>query len=194
LATRKQIKADFDDQSIVVYQAFNHEIADAALEHQRFVAPFSMTRMTWIKPSFLWLMERSAYGTLRDQERVLAVRITLDGWIEALRNASLSTHGASEAPVRVQWDPDRDLKGNKLPVRSIQVGLGPEIVGRYVDEWTLTITDLTELVERVRTLRELRKFTEAQKLLPRERVWHPSADIAQRLDMLGRVLTPSGKR
>jgi hypothetical protein len=30
----------------VVYQAFNHEIADAALENQRFIKPFSMSRMT----------------------------------------------------------------------------------------------------------------------------------------------------
>ncbi|HLF79774.1 MAG TPA: DUF4291 domain-containing protein [Dehalococcoidia bacterium] len=184
---RKQIRADFDGQSIVVYQAFNDEIADAALENQRFVRPFALNRMTWIKPSFLWMMERSAYGTLPDQERVLAVRITLDGWIEALRNASLSTRGASEAPVRVQWDPERDIKGNKLPNRCIQVGLGPEIVGRYVNEWTQEITDLTELVERLRTLREQRKYTEAQRLLPRERVWHPPADIAERLDMVTRV-------
>ncbi|WP_141653813.1 DUF4291 family protein, partial [Erwinia billingiae] len=24
--------------------------------------PFSMTRMTWIKPSFLWMMYRSGWG------------------------------------------------------------------------------------------------------------------------------------
>jgi hypothetical protein len=186
LPGRRQIRADFDDESIVVYQAFNDEIADAALENQRFVKPFSMTRMTWIKPSFLWMMERSAYGTLPDQERVLAVRISMEGWTDALSNASLSTRGASEAPVRVQWDPERDIKGNKLANRCIQVGLGPEIVGRYVNEWTREITDLTELVEHLRTLREQRKYKEAQGLLPVERVWQPPAAIAERLDMLAR--------
>ena len=184
---RHQIRADFDDSSIVVYQAFNDEIADAALANQRFVKPFSMSRMTWIKPSFLWMMERSGYGTLPNQERVLAVRISLEGWIEALRNASLSTSGPSEAPVRVQWDPERDIKGNKLAYRCIQVGLGPAIVGRYVNEWTLEIADMSELVERLRLLREKGKYTEAQKLLPVERVWHPPADVAERLDMLARV-------
>ncbi|MBL8891477.1 MAG: DUF4291 family protein [Planctomycetaceae bacterium] len=30
-------------------------MAEPALKQQRFVAPFSFDRMTWIKPSFLWL-------------------------------------------------------------------------------------------------------------------------------------------
>jgi len=35
-------------------QAYNHEIADWALEHQRFGGPsFNATRMIWIKPSFV---------------------------------------------------------------------------------------------------------------------------------------------
>ncbi len=184
---RHQIRAQFDDTSIVVYQAFNDEIADAALENQKFVRPFQLNRMTWIKPSFLWMMERCAYGTLKDQERVLAIRMSLEGWTEALRNASLSTRGATESPVRVQWDPERDLKGAKLAYRSIQVGIGPEIVKRYVDEWTLEIGDITDMVEELREMREMGKYTAATKLLPVERVWHPPADVAERLDMVARV-------
>src|SRR5262249_6801183 len=53
-----EIRADFDARSIVVYQAFSSAIALPALEAQRLVPPFSFQRMTWIKPSFLWLMER----------------------------------------------------------------------------------------------------------------------------------------
>ncbi len=184
---RHQIRANFDDESIVVYQAYNDAIADAALENQRFVRPFLFNRMTWIKPSFLWMMERSAYATLPDQERILAIRLSLEGWTEALRNASLSTRGATDAPVRVQWDPERDLKGAKLAYRSIQVGIGPEIVKRYVEEWTVEIGDITDIVEELRELREKGKFTQAQKLLPVERVWHPPAEIADRLDMVARV-------
>jgi len=57
----QEIRADFDGHSIIVYQAYGKAIALAALEHQRFVAPFSVNRMTWVKPSlqssrlkFLW--------------------------------------------------------------------------------------------------------------------------------------------
>jgi hypothetical protein len=180
---RRKIRALYDDETITVYQAFNDEIADAALEKQRFVKPFSMDRMTWIKPSFLWMMERSGYGTLPDQEHVLAIRITLEGWLEALSSAGLSTDPSSKEPVRVQWDPERDLKGNKLPIRSIQVGLSPAIVERYVKEWTVDITDLTEQVEELRELREQGKFTRAAALLPPERPWNPPPEIAKRIGM-----------
>ena len=182
-SSRRKIRALYDDETITVYQAFNDEIADAALEKQRFVKPFSMDRMTWIKPSFLWMMERSGYGTLPDQERVLAVRISLDGWLEALSNAGLSTDPASKEPVRVQWDPERDLKGSKLPIRSIQVGLSPAIVERYVTDWLVDITDISEHVEELRGLREQGKFTRAAALLPEERPWNPPPEIAKRIGM-----------
>lgn len=183
-AGRRKIRAVFDDETITVYQAFNDEIADAVLAKGRFVAPFSLERMTWIKPSFLWMMERSRYGTMPDQERTLAIRITLAGWLEALSNASLSTDAGSTAPVRVQWDPERDLKGNKLPQRSIQVGLGPAIVRRYVNDWIVDITDISEMVEELRELRQQGKFTRAQALLPRERPWNPPPEIAKRIGMV----------
>lgn len=182
-AGRRKIRAVYDDTTITVYQAFNAEIADAALANGRFVEPFSMERMTWIKPSFLWMMERSGYGTKPDQERVLAIRISLEGWLEALSNASLSIAGASDAPVRVQWEPERDLKGKKLATRSIQVGIGKEIVSRYVHEWIVDITDITDLVVQLRELRDQHKFTQAQKLLPVERPWNPPPEIAKRIGM-----------
>ncbi len=58
------IRAVYDDKTIRVYQAYGDDIADAALAHGTFVAPpFKMGRMTWIKPSFLWMMYRAAGAT-----------------------------------------------------------------------------------------------------------------------------------
>src|SRR5687767_10316636 len=131
----RQIRADFDRETIVVYQAYNDAIADAAIAAQRFVPPFSLGRMTWIKPSFLWLMERSGWGTKSNQERTLAVRIARESWDAALRTAVLTSfneaaHGTfdawrsdfSQAAVHIQWDPERSIYGKKLEHRSIQVG------------------------------------------------------------------------
>ena len=64
----RQIRARYDERCIVVYQAFNDAIVDAALAAQRFVAPFSYGRMTWVKPSFLWMMERCGWATKPNQE------------------------------------------------------------------------------------------------------------------------------
>ena len=74
-----EIRADYDRDTVVIYQAYSPAIADAALKAGRFVPPFSFHRMTWIKPSFLWLMHRSNWGQKGGQERVLAVRVSRAG-------------------------------------------------------------------------------------------------------------------
>lgn len=51
---QRQVRADYDARTIVVYQAYSPAIAGLAVQAQRFVPPFSFRRMTWIKPSFLW--------------------------------------------------------------------------------------------------------------------------------------------
>ena len=38
--------------------SYNHGITDEVLKLGRFGSRFSMNRMTWIKPSFLWMMYR----------------------------------------------------------------------------------------------------------------------------------------
>src|SRR5271157_3733689 len=86
-----EIRADFDRETIAIYQAYSPAIADPALTAQRFVAPFSFHRMTWIKPSFLWMMHRSNWGQKSGQERILAVRITRAGWEKALSLAVLTS-------------------------------------------------------------------------------------------------------
>ena len=191
-----EIRADYDAHSIVVYQAYRPDIALAAVRHNRFVPPFSLTRMTWIKPSFLWMMERSGWGQKPGQEHVLAVRITRAGWEEALSHAVLSafTPGIyrdyddwkrqmDEAPVRVQWDPERDLRGKSLEYRSIQVGLSRHIVERYVNEWTVEIRDETPLVRKIHALIQSGHADSARELLPKGRMYPLPGEIGRRLGM-----------
>jgi len=112
--------------------------------------------LTWIKPSFLWMMYRCGWGTKAGQETVLAIEITRDGFEWALRNACLSSYvrevhpdratwqrQLKHAPTRIQWDPERDLHLHALPYRSLQLGLAGEAVQRYADEWTVAISDVT---------------------------------------------------
>lgn len=49
----KQILAQYDDEAIVVYQAYRPEIGHFAAENGYFGGAFSLSRMTWIKPNFL---------------------------------------------------------------------------------------------------------------------------------------------
>lgn len=153
----REVKAKYNEKTILVYQAYSKEIALAALEHGRFVPPFKMDRMTWIKPSFNWMMYRSGYGKKPGQEFVLAIEISRDGFDWALENAALShfvaeLHSTYEdwksmlerSPVRVQWDPARDWRISEIAgERAIQIGLSHVAVQKYVNEWISSITDAT---------------------------------------------------
>lgn len=55
---RKEIYAYYNREHIRVYQAYNKQIAEQAVSLQTFGNNFSLNRMTWIKPSFLWLLKR----------------------------------------------------------------------------------------------------------------------------------------
>jgi hypothetical protein len=176
----RQIRAAYDDETITVYQAYDPHIADPALAAQTFVSPFKRDRMTWIKPSFLWMMYRCGWATKPGQARVLAVSITREGFERALANSCGSTPAQNEShdawkqrladsPVRVQWDPERDLKLNRLDHRSIQIGLSGAAVHHYVKEWITGITDATPLARQIAERIEAGALEEARELLPDER-------------------------
>ncbi|XP_078682353.1 uncharacterized protein LOC144916823 [Branchiostoma floridae x Branchiostoma belcheri] len=151
--TGKHILAQYDDSSVVVYQAFRPEIAEYAVENQRFGGPhYLWGRMSWIKPNFLWMMYRSGWASKKGQERVLAVRITREGFEEILANAyTPKTQEEAGLPkdqlkVRLQWDPDHDPSGTSLPRRAIQLGLKGEILSHFAQDWIVSITDVTDFV------------------------------------------------
>ena len=72
----QHVLASFDQDSIIVYQAYKPSIGQYAIEHGRLGGPdFSFTRMSWIKPNFLWMMYRSGWGTKPGQEITLGLRL-----------------------------------------------------------------------------------------------------------------------
>lgn len=168
-----EIRARYDDRRIILYQAFNDAIAEAALRAQKFVAPFSYERMTWVKPSFLWMMERSGYATKPMQERVLAVHVLRSAFDAAVRSAVSTSESNSRAPIRVQWDPERSLRGSKLEHRSLQLGLGRAVSRAYALEWVQHIEDVTPLARQLAVLRREGEWDAAQRLLPIERTYAP---------------------
>ncbi len=180
----KEIRALFDDETIVVYQAYRKAIALPALENQRFVQPFKMDRMTWIKPSFLWMMYRSGWAGKEGQEHVLAIRICRSGWEWALENSCLShfvpgVHKAREdwreqlnvSPVRIQWDPEKNISLENLDYRSIQVGLSGVAVEKYVNEWIVSIEDVSGKAREIDAYVKVQRIDEATGMLPEERIY-----------------------
>jgi Domain of unknown function (DUF4291) len=155
----RHILAQFDAESVVVYQAYIPTIGHFAAQHGWFGGGFSMSRMSWIKPNFLWMMYRSGWGTKENQEVVLAVRLKRSAFDVILRQAVHSTflsevYGSQEAwkrsvassDVRLQWDPDHDPAGRPVERRAIQLGLRGDVLARYAKEWLLEIRDISDFV------------------------------------------------
>ncbi|MEV8350200.1 DUF4291 domain-containing protein [Streptomyces niveus] len=185
---RHQIRALYTAATVTVYQAYAPEIGLPAVQDGRFPAAWKRERMTWIKPSFLWMMYRCGWASKEDQETVLAIEITREGFEWALRNACLAhyEHGLhpdratwkrrlKQAPARVQWDPERGLHLQPLPHRSLQLGLTGEAAERYAEEWIVSINDVTALAHAIHAQVKDGALDAARQLLPAE-LPYPSGD------------------
>lgn len=191
----RHITAQFNDDAVVVYQAYRPAIGLFAASHGYFGGPFLLSRMSWVKPNFLWMMYRSGWGRKPGQEVVLAVWIQRAAFDLML---SLAVHSKFVAPVyqieaewkrqmkassvRLQWDPDRSPPGGKLERRAIQLGLRREILEKYAAEWIVRIEDVSGFVaDQVGFVDDRR---DEALMLPREEVY-PVRDeaVARRLGL-----------
>lgn len=150
----RQIRASYDTGIITLYQAYCADIAIPAVREQRLCASsrFSFTRMTWVKPSWCWMMYRSGYSYKDpNQAHILALTMKHENFAKLLSEAVvLSNHGgplskeARRKEVRVQWDPERGLRLGMLPYRSIQIGISGDIGKKWVENWIEKIEDVTD--------------------------------------------------
>jgi len=176
------LSGEWDAEGVYFYQAFNHEIADWAVEHQGFGGPaFNPARMTWIKPSFAWVLYRSGYGHKHSQHRILKVKLPHSA-VASLLSQCACKHAGGGTLGRVQWDPARDLmeadgrEPRRCRGRAIQIGLKGRLSELYVRSAT-SIEDVTELSHRVGEAHQdtTKRAIEALKPeLPHERPYMPS--------------------
>lgn len=165
----KYITASYDcsNNYIIVYQAFNKNIANYAVKHQSFDAcpGYNPRRMTWIKTNFLWMMYRSAWGSKDgNQSNTLAIYLDLQNIFidELLANCVNSKYKESlpycanehrkkirnESRIVLQWDPHHLPNGNKImeQKRAIQLGMKGEYANIF-RKHIIRIEDISEFVE-----------------------------------------------
>lgn len=188
----REIRAEYDEHTITVYQAYNSIIALPAIENNNFVSPpFKMTRMTWVKPSFLWMMYRSGWATKEGQEYILKIKIKRKGFEWALQNSCLSHFNKdiyssveewrtikNNSPVRIQWDPERDLHLNPLDYRAIQIGLSGIAVEKYVNDWIVSIEDITSSSKEIHQLVIKGNLEKAKSMLPNEETYSLNSELS----------------
>jgi hypothetical protein len=178
----QHILAQFDADTVIVYQAYRPAIGKYAAQHQRFGGEFSFSRMSWIKPNFLWMMYRSGWGTKEGQEVTLAVRLRRAGFEEILKRAVHSSYlpevygsperwraQLAESPVRLQWDPDHDPQGGKQERRAIQLGMAGDVLRSYAQDWIVSIEDISGFVAEQRVHAQASGF--AKLVTPLEEVY-----------------------
>merc|ERR1712032_70764 len=164
----REIRAIHDSTTVRVYQAYNAAIAEAAVTANSFRAPmkagtWSATRISWIKPSAVWMAYRCGWTVLKDenQARVLALDVSRAGLERVLMRAKVSDDSkpgeCKQYPVVVQWDPERFMSPGVAAqkevlttdvrhMRSIQIGLRGGQVAKETPlnpEFVLKITDVT---------------------------------------------------
>lgn len=169
-------RAQFSPEHVVVYQAYNHEIADYAIRNQGFGGnAFSFSRASWIKPSFAWMMYRSNWAQKRNQERILAIFLDRKFFDDIIKDAvpsqpskelfepfglwplkyddeSIRKKGMRESDVVIQMDPERNYEGKKCGRRAIQIGLRGNRLKEYASKKIRVINDMTDFVRQQHAL------------------------------------------
>lgn len=189
---QRQILAAYDSEGIFVYQAFKPSIADEALRKGTFGKGFNLERMTWIKPSFGWMLYRSGYATKHRQESILKIKLTHQGFQEILRQAIPTSfdrdifelekdwkRNLDNSEVRYQWDPDRDLSLRRLEYRALQLGIRGSVVQNYVNNWILGIEEVTQLAHEIQNA--VRSKSKQLPEVPQEKVYQVDEEIQRTL-------------
>jgi hypothetical protein len=184
----RHILAQFDAETIIVYQAYPSAIGRYAAEHGTFGGGFSYARMSWVKPNFLWMMYRSGWGTKENQEVTLGLRLRRSFFNTLLAEAVPSSwdrdrftaekewaQAVGRSAVRLQWDPDHNPSGGKLERRAVQLGLRGEMLEAFGRRELVEVIDLSEFVAEQRSL--LASGGISAIVTPRERVYRPVAPV-----------------
>jgi hypothetical protein len=189
----RHILAQYDNDTIIVYQAYRPSIGRYAVEHGVFEGDFSYSRMSWVKPNFLWMMYRSGWGTKNGQEVTLALRLRRVFFDSLLAQAVPSSWDCNQfaieeawsravgrSSVRLQWDPDHRPSGAKSERRAIQLGLRAEALEAFGRRELVEVLDVSEFVAEQR--QRLESGGVSVLATPRERVYLPADHaVASRL-------------
>jgi hypothetical protein len=183
--TGRHILAQFDAETVIVYQAYCPGIGRFAVENGRFGGDFKYSRMSWIKPNFLWMMYRSQWGQAEGPEVVLAIRLRRRFFDSLLVKAVPSSFDAgvigsyedwasavARSDVRLQWDPDHLPTGEKCERRAIQLGLRGAALEAFGKREIVQVIDISTFVAEQRS--SLHEWKTGKLMTPCERVYLPA--------------------
>ncbi len=183
----KHIMAQYTDEYVVVYQAYRPELGHFAAKNQFFGGAYSYSRMSWVKPNFLWMMYRCGWGVKEGQEVTLAIKLKRDYFESILLNAVEASFNpksyesreqwqsaVQNSNVRLQWDPDHDPYGAKQERRAIQLGLRNDFLLPFKGEGIVEVEDISNFVSEQKEL--VNSYNLEKLLTPLESIYIPMND------------------
>lgn len=185
--TARDTSAESTITTVRVYQAYNEAIAKPAAKAGRFLpeTTWSPRRMSWIKPSLVWMGYRCGWS-LKDENQACVLAIDLhkhafDQLLVEAVPADRAREGDQLADVVVQWDPERELGGEPgrnaythpmHDVRSLQMGLRGAVGERFGNgEGVAAISNVTPLFRAIGDHLKNGNIDAARALLPEETLY-----------------------
>jgi hypothetical protein len=184
------------NDNIIVYQAFNPNISKWAIENQKFGGDhYKFTRMSWIKPNFLWMMYRAGWAKKEHQQNILAIEISKTNFETLLEEAVHSSYieeiyktrenwkeKLKTSQVRLQWDPDHNPHGEKIERRAIQIGIKGDLLEKFGKEWIISIEDITEFAHEQKSILDSKKM-EDLFVIEEQKISLDNKNIIQKLQI-----------
>jgi hypothetical protein len=192
----KHIIGQLRNENIIVYQAFNPNISKWAIENQKFGGNhYKFTRMSWIKPNFLWMMYRAGWAKKEHQQNILAIEISKTNFETLLEEAVHSSYieevyqtrenwnaKLRTSQVRLQWDPDHNPHGEKIERRAIQIGIKGDLLEKFGKEWIISIEDITEFAHEQKSILDSKKMEDLY-VIEEQKISLDNKNIIQKLQI-----------
>ncbi|MBT28547.1 MAG: hypothetical protein CMO01_02720 [Thalassobius sp.] len=191
----KLIYVDYDEEGVFVYQAFKPETVEIAVKLGTFGKGFGLDRITWIKPSFCWVLRRTKYATKNRMQGIARIKISHEAFLEIL-NQSVETMWnenlypnqdnwqteINKSDVIHQWDPERDVIGKRLNRQAIQIGIRGEVIKKYVSDYIIGVEDVSQLVREIGAVKK--KGSSKYPEIPEEKEYAISDELFKKLGCL----------
>jgi hypothetical protein len=168
----KFIIAQFNEEDVILYQAFRNSIAQYAVKNQKLGgAGYDFNYSTCFKPSFLWMMYYSGWAKKEDKENILAIRISRNDFEYILQHVAEYPETIEAPDVQLTWTPYYDLRGDKTGRLSARIRLAGSMLHRFNDEMIKEIQNITPFVKEQQALMLHNQVSSI--MVPVERVYTP---------------------
>ncbi|MFD1604451.1 DUF4291 family protein [Flavobacterium artemisiae] len=140
------------EQYVLLYQSHERETADEAVKNQKFNYPANESSVVNpLKLSFLSMMYGGSWTAEKEGQRMLAIWIEKEAFVEILNTATEVAAGEYQKEilnqkVKLEWRPDRDAAGSETQSKTAVFHLDNDAFEKLINDKIECIMDVTDFV------------------------------------------------